>query len=154
MSMTMTVEPAQILHNAKPLNILLVDDDDGDAKAVERAFRKTKIANPIFRAIDGVDALDMLKGTNGKEKLKPPYLVLVDLNMPRMNGIQLMKAIRGDRELQKTVVFVLTTSKSEEDKVASYALNAAGYIVKETAGRDFLDLVDLVNSYWRIVELP
>jgi len=141
-------------HMAQPLNILLVEDDDGDAMAVERAFRKHKIANPIMRAIDGIEALEVLRGENGKEKIKPPYLILIDLNMPRMNGIQLVKALRADPALQKSVVFVLTTSKREEDKVAAYDLNVAGYIVKETAGRDFLNLVSLVDAYWRIVELP
>ncbi len=152
--MTMTMPEPDLAHKARPINVLLVEDDDGDAMAVARAFRKTKIANPILRAIDGVDALDMLKGTNGKEKIKPPYIVLVDLNLPRMNGIELMKTVRADPQLRNTVMFVLTTSKREEDKLASYALNVAGYILKETAGRDFLNLLQLVDSYWRIVELP
>ncbi len=140
--------------DTKPLNILLVEDDDGDAKAVQRAFHKAKIANPILRAIDGLDALDMLKGTNGKEKVQPPYLMLVDLNMPRMGGIQLVKALREDAALRQSIAFILTTSKREEDKLAAYDLNVAGYIVKATAGQDFMKLISLVDCYWRIVELP
>jgi CheY-like chemotaxis protein len=139
---------------SKPLNILLVDDDDGDAKAVQRAFQKARIANPIIRAVDGMDALDMLRGANGKAKPPSPFMLLVDLNMPRMNGIQLVKTLRDDDDLRKSIVFMLTTSKREEDKVAAYDLNVAGYIVKQTAGQDFLKLVSLVDCYWRIVELP
>jgi CheY-like chemotaxis protein len=138
----------------KPINILLVDDDDGDARAVQRAFAKARIANPFCRAIDGLDALDTLRGENGKEKPKIPMLMLVDLNMPRMNGIELVTAIRADPALRKTVVFILTTSYRDEDMAAAYGLNVAGYIVKEKAGEDFLKLFSLVDSYWRIVELP
>ena len=140
--------------NAKPLNILLVEDDDGDAMAVQRAFKKSKIANPILRAVDGIDALEMLRGENGKTKAPNPYLLLVDLNMPRMNGIQFVKALREDKDLRHSVAFMLTTSKREEDKLAAYELNVAGYIVKATAGQDFLNLTSLVDCYWRIVELP
>jgi CheY-like chemotaxis protein len=137
-----------------PLNILLVEDDDGDARAVQRAFQKAKIANPIVRAVDGIEALDILRGTNGKAKLPAPNLMLVDINMPRMNGIQLVKAMREDKSLRQTVAFVVTTSKRDEDKIAAYDLNVAGYILKSTAGQDFLNLVGLVDAYWRIVELP
>ena len=140
--------------DSKPLNILLVEDDDGDAAALQRAFRKAKIANPILRAIDGVQALEMLKGTNGKEKAPIPCLLLVDLNMPRMNGLQFVQALREDGDLHHSLVFVLTTSKREEDKIAAYDLNVAGYITKATAGQDFLNLVNLVECYWRIVEMP
>jgi len=141
-------------YNVKPVNIVLVEDDDGDAKAVRRAFQKAKIANPFVRAVDGLDALDILKGANGKEKVAAPYLLLVDLNMPRMGGIQLIRTLRADEQLRQSIAFILTTSSSDEDKEAAYDLNVAGYIVKATAGQDFLTLADLVDCYWRIVELP
>jgi CheY-like chemotaxis protein len=140
--------------NGRALNIMLVEDDDGDAKALQRAFLKAKIANPILRAVDGMEALEMLNGTNGKVKATFPMLFLVDLNMPRMNGIQFVQALRKDPELRHSVVFILTTSKRDEDKTAAYDLNVAGYIVKATAGQDFLNLVNLVDCYWRIVEMP
>ena len=140
--------------NSIPLNILLVDDDDGDAKAVQRSFQKAKIANPFTRAVDGMEALEMLRGTNGKTKIQFPCVLLVDLNMPRINGIQFIQALRADKVLHRSVVFVLTTSKRDEDKLAAYDLNVAGYIVKSTAGVDFMNLVNLVECYWRIVELP
>ena len=138
----------------RELHILLVEDDDGDAKAMERAFKRAKIANPLRRAIDGVHALEILRGENGEEKLAKPFLLLVDLNMPRMNGIQLLEELRNDPILKRTIVFVLTTSKREEDKLAAYDFNIAGYILKQTADDDILNLIDLIGCYWRIVELP
>jgi len=141
------------MHN-KPLSILLVEDDDGDAKALQRAFQKSKIANTMLRAVDGVDALEILKGSNGKEKIASPYLLLVDFSMPRMNGVEFIKSLRADSALHNAIVFVLTTSQRNEDKVASYNLNVAGYILKTTAGENFLNLVNFIDSYWRIVEMP
>jgi CheY-like chemotaxis protein len=137
-----------------PLNILLVEDDDGDAKAVRRAFQKAKIANPILRAIDGMEALEMMKGTNGKAKPSHPIVLLVDMNMPRMNGIEFVRALRADIDLRRSIVFMLTTSNNQMDKIAAYDLNVAGYIVKATAGQDFLNLVNLMSCFWRIVEMP
>ena len=95
-----------------------------------------------------------LKGENGKEKLEPPYVLLVDINMPRMDGLEFIEHLRQDEQLKQSVVFILSTSKNEEDKHKAYELNVAGYIYKETAGSDFLNLVDLMKMYWRIVELP
>jgi CheY-like chemotaxis protein len=140
----------------KALNILLVEDDDGDAKAVSRSFLKAKIGNPILRATDGKDALDMLRGANGKSRTSAPRIVIADLNMPRMNGVQLVKAIRedDDDEVRNTIVFILTTSSRMEDKSAVYEHNVAGYIVKATAGLDFSELVKLIDCYGRLVELP
>ena len=93
----------------RPLNILLVEDDDGDAKAIQRVFSKARIANPIIRAMDGIEALDILRGTNGRAKIAAPYLLMVDLNMPRMNGIQFVEALRQDPNLHHAIVFMLTT---------------------------------------------
>ena len=137
-----------------PIRILLVEDDDGDAKAVVRTFEKARIANPIVRALDGIEAMAILNGTDNRPKLESPYLLLVDLNMPRMDGIQLVTAIREDPELHDTIIFMLTTSNRAEDKQAAYSLNVTGYILKEKAGEDFLKLFSLVDTYWRIVEMP
>ena len=84
------------LLDLRPLTILLVEDDDGDAQAVRRAFQKAKIANQILRAIDGIEALDILNGANGKSKPPAPFVLFVDVNMPRMNGIELIQAMRQD----------------------------------------------------------
>lgn len=138
----------------REVTILLVEDDDGDAKTVRRAFAKAGIANPVVRAMDGMEALEVLRGSNGKDKLRPPYILLVDINMPRMSGLALMQALRGDPELKSAVAFILTTSKHDADKLAAYDLNVAGYIIKENAGADFLDFVQLIGGYVRIVEFP
>jgi len=139
--------------NPRSVNVLLVEDNPVDVEAVRRAFRKHRIANPITVAHDGLDALEILRGTHS-EKLERPYLILLDLNMPRMNGIEFLQAIRDDTDLKDSVVFVLTTSRAQEDKLASYSLNAAGYIVKSDVGKGFQGLVNLLDCYWRIVELP
>lgn len=138
----------------KEVSILLVEDDDGDFKLVQRAFRKAGIANQLIRAIDGVDALEMLNGTHGKMSIKRPYMLMVDINMPRMNGLNLVRTIREDPKLKDTIVFMLTTSKHDEDKQTAYNLNVAGYILKENAGHDFLELISLIGGYSRIVEMP
>lgn len=136
------------------LRILLVEDDDGDAIAVERTFLKAGIAQPAVRAIDGVEALEILQGTERLPRLPRPYLLFVDLNLPRLSGLQLIAAIRADPQLRDTVIFVLTTSNRVQDKKAAYALNISGYILKDKAGEDFQSLFNLVDAYRRIVELP
>jgi len=143
-----------LAERGRAVTILLVDDDDGDARSVQRAFRSARIINPLVRANDGVEALDMLRGTNGKARLSSPNLLLVDINMPRMNGIELVKELRLDVELHRSIVFILTTSSRDEDKLASYDLNVAGYILKEHVGESFHNLVELMQGYWRIVEIP
>jgi CheY-like chemotaxis protein len=104
--------------------------------------------------VDGLEALEMLRGQNGKTGPPPPRILLVDLNMPRMNGIQFVRALRMDQDLSQTVVFMLTTSKRDEDKAAAYDLHVAGYISKSRAAEDFLNLVSLIDFYGSIVELP
>jgi CheY-like chemotaxis protein len=136
--------------NYKNATILLVEDDDIDAMSVERAFKKLKIINPIIRAKDGAIALELLRSGS----VPKPYLMLLDLNMPRMGGLELLAELRKDEELRNSVVFVLTTSKDDEDKFAAYNQNIAGYIVKEKLQHGFDELVKLLDHYWRIVELP
>jgi CheY-like chemotaxis protein/anti-sigma regulatory factor (Ser/Thr protein kinase) len=140
--------------NEEPIRLLLVEDDDGDARAIERAFRQANIPIQILRAVDGIEALDMLRGLNARAKIPAPCILLVDLNMPRMGGLQTVKALREDEALNKSIVFVLTTSKNGVDKLAAYNLNVAGYIEKETAGCDFQNLASLVYLFWRLVEMP
>ena len=134
----------------KPASILLVEDDDIDAMSVQRAFQRMKIANPIVRAKDGVEALDILL----KGGIEQPYLILLDLNMPRMGGLELLDTIRNNPQLELSVVFVLTTSKDDEDKIKAYKHHVAGYIVKEKLDEGFEQLVRMLDHYWRLVELP
>ncbi|MBA4749701.1 MAG: response regulator [Alphaproteobacteria bacterium] len=138
----------------RPINVLLVDDDDGDAKTLKRAFHKLGLDKIMTHARDALEALDYLKGKNGKDRLKRPCILLVDLNMPRVNGLELIRIIRDDDDLKKLVIFILTTSDLEEDKQAAYKLHVAGYIVKQTANDNFASLADFVERYCKTVDLP
>jgi CheY-like chemotaxis protein len=142
----------QALHkqNYKEVTLLIVDDDDIDAIALERALRKLQLFNTAYRARDGKEALDMLRS----DAIPSPYIILLDLNMPRMNGLEFLQALRADPLLTQAVVFVLTTSKSDEDLVAAYRKHVAGYVFKQHMDRDFLEVVGLIEHYWRLVELP
>lgn len=135
----------------KPVSILLVDDDDIDVMGVERALQKLKIINPITRARDGQEALALLRHHTAVSR---PYLILLDINMPIMNGFEFLTALRQDPALRGSVVFVLTTSQSEHDIVAAYDKNVAGYIVKKQFGDGFMRLAEMLDRYWRAVELP
>ena len=137
-------------NDCRPISILLVDDDDIDAMGVERALKKMKLANPLFRARDGIEGLEMLRA----KKVDQPYLLLLDLNMPRMSGIEMLKELRSDPDLRGTVVFVLTTSDDDRDKVAAYNEHIAGYIVKNKLDTGFDELLKLLDHYWRLVEFP
>jgi CheY-like chemotaxis protein len=128
---------------ANELTLLLVEDDDIDALSVERGLAKAKIVNRLVRAGDGVEALEMLRG-EGREKLQPPYL----------DGIGLIRAIRADPELTRTVIFVLTTSDDDRDKIAAYDLHVAGYIVKTNTKQELLPLTSMLDYYLLIVEPP
>lgn len=133
------------------VSILLVEDDDVDAEAIKRAFAKAKIVNPVVRARDGLEGLEMLR-TRGA--IAKPYIILLDLKMPRMNGLAFLEQIRIDDQLHDSVVFVLTTSRAETDVSAAYDKYVAGYIVKSQVGSSFSDLIGLLDHYWRLVELP
>ncbi|HEX8385349.1 MAG TPA: response regulator [Rubricoccaceae bacterium] len=136
------------------VTLLLIEDDHVDAEAILRAFRREKIANPFVVVRDGVDALAALRGEPGAPPVPRPLIVLLDINMPRMNGLEFLRALRADPALRRTIVFVLTTSDREEDKMEAYNGNVAGYIVKNRAGEDFLRVVQLLRAFWRIVEFP
>ena len=136
--------------NCKVVSILLVDDDDVDAMGIERALNKMKLANPFYRARDGVEGLEMLR----EKAVDQPYMILLDLNMPRMSGIEMLKELRSDPHLRGTVVFVLTTSDDDKDKLAAYNEHISGYIVKTKLDTGFEELMKLLDHYWRLVELP
>lgn len=136
--------------NYKETTLFIVDDDDIDAIALERALRKMRLLNTVMRARDGREALELLRAG----KVPSPYIILLDLNMPRMNGLEFLEVLRTDPQLTHAVVFVLTTSKSDEDLVAAYRKHVAGYVFKQHMDRDFLEVVGLIEHYWRLVELP
>jgi CheY-like chemotaxis protein len=137
----------------KEVVILLVEDDEVDQLAMKRAFEKLKIANNLVIAEDGIEALKILRTMNGGD-MQRPYLIILDLNMPRMNGHEFLKELRADERLKDSVVFVLTTSSDEKDVVESYNMNVAGYVVKGNLAGSFMEAVNMIEHYWRIVELP
>jgi CheY-like chemotaxis protein len=135
----------------QPLNILLVEDDEVDVMNVRRAFDRAHVSNPLFVAGNGVEALAMLRG---KTLPADRRLVLLDLNMPRMNGIEFLRLVRADPELRTVPVVVLTTSNDEHDKIDAYDLNVAGYLLKPVTFASFVDLMSALNKYWMLVEMP
>jgi CheY-like chemotaxis protein len=137
-----------------PVTILLVDDDLVDTVAVRRWFREKNIHNPIVEARDGLEALAALRGNDGWERVSRPVLALLDLNMPRMGGIEFLDEIRRDDSLRGTVVFVMTTSSAAEDVQAAYERNVAGYILKHGPGTMFTEAMAMLKCYCRIVEFP
>ncbi|MBK1659328.1 response regulator [Paracraurococcus ruber] len=138
----------------KTVTILLVEDDIVDRMAVRRAFKTLKILNPVIEVGDGVEALERLRGENGQEKVPSPCLVLLDLNMPRMDGIEFLSVLRSDPALHRMIVFVMTTSQAEEDMLEAYDHNVAGYLVKQRIGQDFLASISMLEAFWRVVEFP
>ena len=132
------------------VNILMVEDDDIDVEALKRLFAKNGIRNPVYHATNGLEALEIMRGQNNNNKLPKPYVVLLDINMPLMNGIELLKEIRNDQELKDSVIFVLTTSPREEDINITYQLNVAGYFLK----KDARELISLLSLYWTLNEFP
>lgn len=136
------------------LNILLVEDDQIDVMNVKRAFKKNKISNPLHVASNGLEALAMLRG-EGMPAIKPlPRIILLDINMPKMNGIELLKELRANDEFKSISVFIMTTSNDDSDKVEAYNLNVAGYILKPINFEKFVTAVATLNNFWKLIELP
>jgi CheY-like chemotaxis protein len=135
----------------RQLNILLVEDDEVDVMNVRRAFERNNVSNPLFVAGNGLEALEMLRnGTVPSER----RLILLDLNMPKMNGIEFLQALRADPELASTPVVVLTTSNDDQDKIDAYNLNVAGYLLKPVTFSSFCERMTTLNKYWTLVEMP
>lgn len=140
----------QDIKTDKDVTLLLIDDDDVDVMGIQRALKKLEIHNPIVRARDGLEGLAKLRECHSARR---PYLVLLDLNLPKLNGLELLAEIRKDPEISSAVVFVLTTSKAEEDKLVAYKHNIAGYIIKSQVSDGVMRAMDMLHGYWRVVEL-
>lgn len=138
------------------INILLVEDDEVDVMNVKRAFKKYKITNPLYTAGNGLEAIKMLKKQDGKPAEVPDTrrLVLLDLNMPKMNGLEFLKKMREDEQLKRTPVIVLTTSDEDRDRIEAYNLNVAGYILKPVTFANFAEVMVALNKYWTLCEMP
>ncbi|MFC6194756.1 response regulator [Dyadobacter subterraneus] len=134
------------------MTILLVEDDEVDIMNVKRAFKKNNISNPLVIAHNGIEALELLRSTEADAP--KPRIVLLDLNMPRMGGIEFLKEIRQDPELSSLSVFVMTTSNEDGDKIDAFNLNVAGYILKPLSMDRFIAAVSTLKSYWTLCEYP
>ncbi|MCJ7874429.1 response regulator [Marinovum sp. 2_MG-2023] len=132
------------------VTFLIVDDDSVAVMAIKRTLRKLRLTNPVEVARDGQEALDLLQG-NGISPIKKPYIILLDLNMPRMSGLEFLAVVREDKELANSVVFVLTTSDAPSDIAAAYRHKIAGYIVKENASETISTAISMLDSYTEIV---
>lgn len=138
------------------INILLVEDDEVDVMNVKRAFKKVNVTNPLYVAGNGLEALAMLRNQNGQPPEVPNTrrLILLDLNMPKMGGIEFLQELRSDPQLKATPVVVMTTSNQDKDRVEAYNLNVAGYILKPVTFTSFLELMVTLNKYWTLCEMP
>jgi CheY-like chemotaxis protein len=137
------------------LNILLVEDDEVDVMTVQRAFKKGNINNPLYIAGNGIEALAMLRGQSGIVPAMPTErrIILLDLNMPKMNGLEFLQELRDDPTIRQIPVVVLTTSNEEQDRVQAYHLNVAGYILKPITFGSFVELMVTLNKYWTLCEM-
>jgi len=139
---------------APDVSILVVDDDKVDQMTIRRAFKKGKLASPLYSANDGMEALAMLRGQDGFQRVRKPYIILLDLKMPRMNGLEFLGELRRDPQHKHAIIFVLTSSRDEQDKLRAYDEHVAGYIVKSKVSKEFLEVISLLDCYRRIVEIP
>jgi len=137
------------------LNILLVEDDEVDVMNVRRAFKKGRITNSLYVAGNGIEALAMLRD-RGHPATVPleRCLILLDLNMPKMNGIEFLTELRADPNLKQIPVVILTTSSEDRDRVSAYDLNVAGYLLKPVTFSTFVETMTTLNQYWTLCEMP
>jgi CheY-like chemotaxis protein len=136
------------------ITVLLVEDDSIDVMNVQRAFSKNNITYPLHIAQNGIEALNLLRGTNGKPKMPTPKVILLDINMPKMNGLEFLKELRNDTDLKNLIVFILTTSNDEQDKFEAFNHHVAGYILKPLSFEKFVNAISILNNYWKICEIP
>ena len=136
----MNIDPA--------ISILMIEDDEVDVMAFQRAIDKADIENKVYYAANGLEGLAYLRGEEGKPKVQQPCVVLLDLNMPKMNGFEFLEVLRADEDIQDTAVFVLTTSNLDKDKVHAEQLSVAGYLVKSELGESFLPVIEKLSAYW------
>ena len=139
----------------KPVEILLVEDNPGDVRLTQEAFKDGKMLNKLHVVEDGMEALAFLKREGKYTDVPRPELILLDLNLPRKDGRDVLAEIKGDRNLKRIPVVILTTSRSEEDILRSYDLNANCYITKPLELDKFIEIVKSIEDFWlTIVKLP
>lgn len=139
----------------KPFEILLVDDSPTDVLLTRDAFENSKLSNKLHVVEDGVDAVSFLKREPPYEDVPRPGLILLDLNLPKMSGLEVLEIIKADDELRMIPVVVITTSKAEEDVIRSYGLHANCYIKKPLDFEKLAEVVKSINAFWfTVVTLP
>jgi CheY-like chemotaxis protein len=136
------------MRSLKP--VLLLEDDNVDAMTVKRAMKDLDVTNPFVRVINGEEAILYLKNDANVK----PCVILLDLNMPKMNGVEFLKIIKADTKLRGIPVVVLTTSKGDQDKNECFDLGVAGYIVKPVGYQRFLEAMRILDLYWTLNEIP
>ena len=137
--------------HGKPIDILLVDDNPEDVELTLEALRDGRLENRPHVARDGVEALEYLRKQGRFKDAITPDLVFLDLNMPRMNGREVLEEIKGDRNLKRIPVIILTTSKAEEDVLRSYQLQAAAYVTKPVDFEQFVQAIHALRDFWFVV---
>ena len=137
------------MKNSK-LSILLIEDDKIDVLTVKRAFKDLKILNTVHVSENGLEGLDFLHNSNNEN----PGIILLDLNMPKMNGLEFLQERQKEDQLKLIPVVVLTTTKAEQDKIESYKLGVAGYMIKPVDYLQFVEVINTINLYWTLSELP
>ena len=141
----------------KPFLVLMAEDDEHDIVATRRAWNKHHITNPLYIVNDGEECLDFLyhRGKyKDRDTMPQPGILLLDINMPKMDGLAVLKCIRNDGHLRHLPVIILTTSRAEEDRLKSYDLGANAYIVKPVGFENFSEAVRTISLFWQLVELP
>jgi CheY-like chemotaxis protein len=141
--------------SSQTLNILHVEDDTVDAMVVQRALGKSNIVHSYTHANNGLEAIDKLRGTGGQQKMGVvPHIIILDINMPKMNGLEFLKELRNDENLKNISVFVLTTSNDEHDKKTAYQYNVAGYILKPVSLENMVSTFTILKDYWALCVYP
>lgn len=141
--------------NSRPVEVLLVEDNPGDIRLTQEAFKEGRVFVNLTVANDGVEAMEILKGRGDQTGKRRPDLILLDLNLPRKNGREVLVEIKADEELRRIPVIVMTTSKAEQDIHRAYNLNANCYITKPVELDEFLNVVRSIEDFWlTIVTLP
>jgi CheY-like chemotaxis protein len=137
------------MENFKPVNILLVEDDPGDQKLIKNSMIEQKMSNKMYIVSSGEEALEYLKQSkNGNAETPWPELILLDLNMPGMGGMEFLKRVKSNEDFNMIPVVILTTSDSEQDILESYRLQAAGYVRKPVLLDEFCNVAKDINEYW------
>ena len=140
---------------SRPIEILLVEDNPGDVRLIKEAFREGKVLNVLHVVEDGVEAMAFLRRENTYAQAPRPELILLDLNLPRKDGREVLAEIKGDENLKRIPVVILTSSKSEEDVFRTYNLHANAYVAKPMGLNEFMATVRSIEDFWlAIVKLP